>query len=527
MSGVARRLASGRAQRGAALIVFATVLILGVAWFTVGALGKASPTDADRNLRTGNALRAAKQALLGYVAQYAARTDFNFPGRFPCPESPNSIGTANEGQAPGACSNTTVEVGRLPWETLGVDPIRDGDGEPLWYVLSPGFRGASGQPLNFGTPALLTLDGAPAVALIIAPGRALNTIATAGTPPAGCSTVNQQSNRYANPLDTAKFIECGDFTTGSVLVAGTSPWSNNRAIAVTAAEWMDAVSGPVADRLQRQVAPALNSWFTTESVANWGLSFLPYASTFGDPTTNDYCGDNGAWEGLPPIAGATAATCSGWSSGNISALLGIVSLPSCNQTGSSMQCSFSGLVLVAGLFSARITVTAPRVMSSFRARISESDIVVAGGASVVPSSFSLTTSPVSGDATLSFDVSQPLVLPLTTSIIVTIPNLPDAAVLADSRFTWFRDNNWQQHTYYAIAPGAMANPTAICSAAGDPGCLIASGLDGQRATRTTNDCCWHLWVDASPRSRLHVCRWRIALKEKMRPRVTARSTRAL
>ncbi|MGH8739177.1 MAG: hypothetical protein ACREVC_17625, partial [Burkholderiales bacterium] len=52
-------------QKGQALILLVTVLVIGVVWYTVGALGTAAPTNAERDTRTGLALEAAKKALLG------------------------------------------------------------------------------------------------------------------------------------------------------------------------------------------------------------------------------------------------------------------------------------------------------------------------------------------------------------------------------------------------------------------------------------------------------------------------------
>ena len=150
--------ASRSAQRGAALILAVAILILGVSWAAISALGKAGTRTAEREIRTGQALNAAKRALLGYVAQYAARTDHDVPGRLPCPE-PLSPPAGSEGVAGSlACNdNTQKYVGRLPWRTLGIEQLRDGDGEPLWYVLGPGFRGS---PINPGTPGGLTLNRA-------------------------------------------------------------------------------------------------------------------------------------------------------------------------------------------------------------------------------------------------------------------------------------------------------------------------------------------------------------------------------
>lgn len=481
-----------------------TALVLGVAWFTVGALGKAAPTAAQREIETGRALQAAKRALLGYIAQYAARTDHDVPGRLPCPELLGSIGGASEGQAPGACSNTAIEVGRLPWRTLGVDRILDGSGEPLWYVLSPGFRQS---PINFDSIGQLTLDGAvnAAVALIIAPGPPLETLSDPGVPPAGCQKRNQGGARFTNPLDPLDFLECGhgDTVSNNYVTSESTKWRNDRVLAVTAAEVMDAIAGPVADRIQRQVMPALNDWRTTESAANWGVSFLPYASTFSNPATNGLCGANGVTEGMPPIPDAASTDCNtAWTNGTASLVLGLISL-GCAQMGTEMRCWFLNLLAVPP-FSARISARAPNVAGSFRAPIAQASIQNNGGGVVVPGSFSLALSAATGDANLQFDISF-VAPPFFTT--VRFPNLPDAAVINPSavvnpRMSWFLSNNWARHVYYAVAPAAVVNPgvdllaaTGLDPTTGNPNdkrvalVLMGRRLSGQPATcAVVGDC---------------------------------------
>ena len=312
------------------------MLILGVAWYAVGALGKAPVATAERDAITGAALQKAKQALLGYVAQYAARTDHDKPGRLPCPEALASIGTANEGQAQANCSNVAATTGRLPWRTLGIDKLLDGAGEPLWLVISPGFRGVTPTTaINFATPAQLTYNdvAATAVAVIIAPGRPLNTVGDPAALPAWCpAKVNQNSaTRNTAPLAAANFIECGN-ATGSYRNPGTSQWSNDRAIAITAAEWADAIAPGVADRLQRQVAPAMQDYYNATSLASWGQRFFPNASPFNvaPPATNTLCGDVDVFSGMPPTATVASAACNtNWTSISASGLGGILSLGGC------------------------------------------------------------------------------------------------------------------------------------------------------------------------------------------------------
>ena len=468
-----RRAPAGRrGQRGGALLIIAALLLLGIAWGAMSALGRGhAPGQAEREVKTGAALHAAKQALLGYMVQLAARSGTAVPGMLPCPEALASIGTAAEGDEDLACSTM---VGRLPWRTLGIEPLYDGDGEQLWYALSPAFRSA---PLNFASSGQLTYNGSAnaAVAVIIAPGAPLNTSSVPGAPPAGCSAVNQPSvNRKQAPLNAANFFECGN-AAASYAHLGVSDWSNDRVIAISAAEWAAALAPMIADRLQREVAPALNAWRTANG---WGANWLPYASTFSNPLTNDRCGDYGVREGVPPTVGASATGCTGWINGNVSALLSLLLAPSCASNATEMVCTFSGLTFAVGgaLFTARVTATAPRVAGSLRKPITLADIQVTPAAGTTVSGFTLSVSPATGDATIQFDVSRNLLLATLVDFTVRIPHLPDADLMADARMTWFLNNNWDQHTYYAVAPNSVINPAGACAALGDPACMEVRGL---------------------------------------------------
>ena len=472
-------------QRGIALILLITVLVIGVAWFTVGALGNAAPTTAERETRTGDALRIAKKALLAYVAQYAARSSSIEPGQMPCPEFLSSIGTSSQGQAGTSCSNASPTVGRLPWETLGVDEIRDGYGEPIWYVLSPGFRSA---PINFETPGQLTYNGNPnaAVALLIAPGPALNTLSDPVTPPAGCSKVNQQiATRNTASLNPSNFLECGnDSGSANYAVPGPSEWTNDRVIAITATEWAQAIAGSVADRLQRQVAPRLEQWRTSDSVSNWGTSYLPYASNFSVPSSNSLCG-SGTSEGLPPAATTTSGTCStNWTSGSVTPISGSLFGTTCTPGVTNLQCTFSSFYSGFGspLLQVEISATAPHIASSFRDALNSGNVTITPLAGTAISGFSNSLSPATGDATLRFNVSKSLGFGFT-NFTVTIPNVPDAAMLSDASVSWYFANDWPRYTYYGISPAATVNPgVTTCPAGGGAQCLTLSGLPAGNGT---------------------------------------------
>ena len=117
----------------------------------------------------------------------------NNPGAFLCPEAAANIGTGNEGLAQSNC--TLPAIGRLPWKTIGIEKLQDASGEPLWYVVANGWAkpsSAANTIINSNCTdsvsamtcwsGQLTVDGNAnaAVALIIAPGQALNVQASTG-----------------------------------------------------------------------------------------------------------------------------------------------------------------------------------------------------------------------------------------------------------------------------------------------------------------------------------------------------------
>ena len=154
-------------QRGLALII--VLVLLGL---FVGSLAVGFTSDLVRKSRierqTVDALAKAKDALIGRAA-----SDSSIPGSLPCPDL-NNDGVAELFVG----INCPSYVGRLPWRTLGLPDLRDGNGERLWYALSPNFRDhPSAQPLNSNTPGQLNITGnAPAtnvIAIVFSPGAVI------------------------------------------------------------------------------------------------------------------------------------------------------------------------------------------------------------------------------------------------------------------------------------------------------------------------------------------------------------------
>lgn len=118
---------SPAAQQGSTLIILLLILVIA----GTAALFSILDGNAVKNARykkSTAALAEAKNALIGYSTSYKR------PGVLPCPDT-NNDGVADTNGNLGCWSG----IGRLPWKTLGLDDIRDGNGESLWYALSANF----------------------------------------------------------------------------------------------------------------------------------------------------------------------------------------------------------------------------------------------------------------------------------------------------------------------------------------------------------------------------------------------------
>src|SRR6266540_6710865 len=196
--------ASRGKQRGLALLFLLILIGLAGAFFLITTMNKSGAAlSLARDQKTQAALDLAKQVLLSYVATVYAEKAMNptsptnkgVPGYLPCPAlSPPGI--FPEGSAAGSCGPAIVSaIGRLPWYTLDIEPLRDGYSECLWYAVSGTYKfspnGATtntstSNMMNWDTPGLfdvLAADGstylagnspsARAVAVIFAPGPPL------------------------------------------------------------------------------------------------------------------------------------------------------------------------------------------------------------------------------------------------------------------------------------------------------------------------------------------------------------------
>jgi hypothetical protein len=498
-----------RRQRGAALMAMLAILILGMTWWAVTALN--TPVDRNAQDRAYNAriLQEAKSALIGYVAHHAAMTTENDPGRLPCPEALGNIGTTNEGVAAGNC--TLPAIGRLPWRTLGIDKWRDVAGEPLWYVVSPGWtkpNAATNTVINSNSTGQLTLDGnGDVVALIIAPGRPLQIDASAG-----CTARVQRRTTPAPTIDFRDYLDCENASSpvnATFVSTGTSASFNDQVLQVTGAEMLPGIEAAVATRFERQFAAQIRTAYSTGS---WPANpALPFAATFANPATSSFKGAAATFSGLMPVSFSETAPASGvacnpaaagvrcdpdfvrWTSGNLAGA-GINS-SSCTVsdiivggvvTGSSLDCTFYRkclLICAAGTIPFTFNGTASNVGMTLRQL---NDATAMTNVNVAPRASSAVLN-ANGSATVTLNAEADVgggvgfsgalgdllcgVLALLQvckqeSISVPIRILADHPVLdsTDATYNWFFRNNWHQVSWYAVAPDIAPSGPRACGA---------------------------------------------------------------
>ncbi len=172
----------GRSRTGAALLLAVLILSLGSGYFLLHRLIDAR--QYQHHQRSLFALSQAREALISYAVNYQDVYRRGLFGVLPCPDL---RAAGEEGNQDPTCAARNVNVlGRLPWQTLGIPPLRDGSGECLWYAVSGSWKGGSTRPLmlNADSPGMFRirdqsgslLHGADAysrpVAVVVAPGAA-------------------------------------------------------------------------------------------------------------------------------------------------------------------------------------------------------------------------------------------------------------------------------------------------------------------------------------------------------------------
>jgi type II secretory pathway pseudopilin PulG len=246
-------------QHGAALMVMLVIMIMGTTAFLVSALNSSS-VQIERDKKTADALAQAKEALKG-----RAVSDANRPGSLPCPD------TTNDGQSD-SCSSSNF-IGRLPWKTLGIPELRDGNSEDLWYALASNFRDTS-SIINSDTSAQLSVSGTnEIVAIIFSPGSPLI------SQQRGSTAITCPTDGLSHPANqcASNYLEGENANNDTVFISGAvTNTFNDRLLTISTDQLLPLVE----KRLAKEISSCVADYAT-----NNGYGRYPW-STQLDPTQN-------------------------------------------------------------------------------------------------------------------------------------------------------------------------------------------------------------------------------------------------
>lgn len=496
-----------RHQRGVALIALLAILAIGASALLIRQLNAESGAFAAiRKNRNAEVLLRAKQALIGQVAMQVAEAGERNPGRLPCPEAVNNIGTSSEGiSAPwiGPPATTTCNsIGRLPWRTLGLDKLVDTSGEPLWYVVGPSWRLTTSTTtllINSNTLGDIAVDGQQVVAVIIAPGAAMNVQASAG-----CVARDQTRSAPSPTMDARDYLECFDFATSSLFVTTAPSTSFNDQVArVTVADIMPGIEAAIAKRIELEIAPLLKTAYVD---ALWGTSAttpaFPFPAPFGDPGASGFMGQAGLYQGLLPF-NYHSSSCGGnarcstdaitWNTPSVSASGGpgyLPSAPNCTVSGSTGYCYgyyYGGTLNISIADPATNITTGLRTVNVVNHTGSADAWSWNGSSWVYLGSQAATVSrSLASNGAANFNATVALPSVSGWGYYYIYNNRPgnsdfgDHSILSatDPTTGWFVRNEWYRLLYYAIAQGHAPGGLLSCVSGGaaPTGCLQVSNL---------------------------------------------------
>lgn len=249
-------------QKGLALLMMVFVLVLAVAAYTLKTLNS-SGIAAQRDKTTVQALAEAKGALIGYAVTYDDTHVGEEYGYMPCPDR-SSINGAGSELSCGTAGETVI--GRLPWKTLKISPIKDGYGECLWYAVSGSFKNNPKQLLNpntLGQISIKTANGSfyagsgvdPLVAIVFSPGSVMDSQNRADSDEDEYCGGNYLAANYLDSVNNISNADASD----STFVIDNSVTFNDKLILITQSEVFKSYCGKYARKLSSNVNLTTNS----------------------------------------------------------------------------------------------------------------------------------------------------------------------------------------------------------------------------------------------------------------------------
>jgi len=294
---------------GAVLLALMLIIITASSFVLITRLN-ANIQIAQGEQGTRSALKIAKQALIGYAVTYPDKVNpQEGPGYLPCPDTnKDGISESDDLNADGIpdnnCDTAILRVGRLPYETLELEELRDSSGQRLWYVISDQFQNDQNKitPLNSESPssAQLNVDTiGDIVAVIIAPGKPLDTQSRDSSD----NTISTEISSYLEgdnaDISTTAKLQSYVTTLGSSYdksADGERDPSNDDAlvfndqlILITRQELMSAVE----KRVLGEVSQILTQYNTTYGAYPWLTPFADPKAVRKNPS-GSHDGGNGA-----------------------------------------------------------------------------------------------------------------------------------------------------------------------------------------------------------------------------------------
>lgn len=226
-------------------MVMLVILILGGTAMLLNALNSSTPQLARAKV-TADALALAKEALIGYALTYGD-THTNVSGFLPCPDQGQN--NTEDGEANASCGTdsggniqTNISaIGKLPWKTLKISPLKDGSGECFWYAVSGNYKNNPNTDLmNWDNNGLFQIMSPDGVNFIPGSSAANQPVAAIFSPGTAIGTQSRNS--------VTKAPSCGgNYTAANYLDNDTIHGINNAAVSATANAVTQFISGQVKD----------------------------------------------------------------------------------------------------------------------------------------------------------------------------------------------------------------------------------------------------------------------------------------
>jgi hypothetical protein len=337
-------------------------------------------------------------------------------------------------------SNCASLVGRLPWFTLGIAELRDSANETLWYAVSDTFHANGAAVLNSDTPGNLSVSGDTNITNVAA------VVFSAG------ASLPGQNRSAVNVNNVTHYLEGTNSTSITAFVSQQpSDTFNDRLLTIQARE----IFHDVEKRVGRELRPLFVKYYS-----DWGR--YPFAAPFADPSTSNFRGAAGTYEGLLPVTSApnfswNVAASTVTTSGGIN----LNGAASCAIIGNNLVCSVPILLSVGGE-TVTVIAVANNVGNAFAGPVLASDINYVGltGDS---SQFDRSLNAAAQGRIRAVGVTPLVVLPTTVSISVPLPILNLSLLPA-----WIKINFWHNVAYYAEAPGYAPGGANTCTPPANP-----------------------------------------------------------